>query len=116
MKKNAYDGPDRRAFPISDRRTICAITCHEHSGIAERLNNVEDKTDGLENEKFLRTNSFYWIIGILLSILVSVLSATLYTAFQTSEALRQVKENQVALSVQLTFLQKDIEDIKKKVP
>ena len=116
MKKNAYDGPDRRAFPISDRRTICAITCHEHSGIAERLNNVEDKTDSLESEKFLRTNSFYWIIGVLLSILVSVLSASLYATFQAGEALRQVKENQVALSVQLTFLQKDIEDIKKKVP
>jgi len=111
-----YNGPDRRSFPISDRRSVCAITCHEHSGLFERLNNVEEKADHLEAENFITSSSFRWIIGILLSILISVISASVYATFSAGEALRQVKEAQIALSVQLSFLQKDIEDIKRKVP
>lgn len=110
-----YSGPDRRAFPISDRRDICA-NCMDHSGIIQRVNNVENKTDSLEDEKFLSTNSYYWFTGIMLSILISVLSATVYTTFQAGETLRQVKEAQIALSVQIDFVQQDIEELKRKVP
>lgn len=109
-----YDGNERRAFPISDRRHQAAANCFEHSGLIQRIINIEDKTDDLENEKFLSTRSFYWIIGVLLSILTAVLSFTFYNSLQASQTLRQVQAAQVTISMQIQYLQKDVETIKKK--
>lgn len=108
-----YDGKERREFPISDRRHQAIANCLEHSGLVQRINNVEDKTDSLENEKFLSTKNFYWIIGILLSILISILSATFYTSLQASQALREVQAAQITISLQIQYLQQDIEKMKK---
>lgn len=111
--KKKYDGPDRRALPISDRRFPGSINCYEHSGLVQRICNIENRTDHLENEGFLTGTSFRWIIGILISIVVAVVSASFFLAFETGKTLREVKASQITLSVQIGFLQDDIEEMKK---
>lgn len=113
-KEKIYNGPERRIRPINDRR--CEMNCFEHSGLIERVAENERSINKIESIDFLSVSQYRWTTGLLVSILIAVLSASLYATFQAGEALRQVKEAQIALSVQLTFLQKDIEDIKQKVP
>lgn len=115
MVQKRYSGPDRRAFPISDRRDTCA-NCMDHSGLVQRMNNVESKTDFLESEGFLTSASFRWIIGILISIVVTILSASFFMAYEASQALREIKAAQVTMNMQISYLRSDIETIKRKAP
>lgn len=109
-----YSGPERRTYPVSDRRQNCQ-NCLDHSGLIERMNNIENRTDHLENEEFLTSRSFRWIIGILVSIHVAVLSATLYVSFESNQALRDVKSSQTTLSLQISYIHKEIEGLKRKM-
>ena len=113
-KERRYTGPERRIRPINDRR--CDLNCFEHSGLVQRVANIEERTDDIEKQGFLTTAAYYWTTGILVSILIAVLGASLYTTFSASEALRAVKENQVTLMIKIDFLQNDIEQLKRKVP
>lgn len=112
--KRSYNGPERRARPVNDRR--CGSDCVEHSGIVERLLSVEQKTKAIEKADYLTTSNYWLSTGLLVSILIAVLSASVYATFQASEALREVKAAQVTLSVQIGYLQRDIEAIKRQMP
>lgn len=111
-KERRYNGPERRIRPINDRR--CEMNCFEHSGLVERISENERSIRQIEGAGFLSVSQYRWTTGLLVSILIAVLSASLYTTFQASEALRQVQSSQYTLSVQISYLQKDIEDMKKK--
>lgn len=113
-KEQRYTGPERRIRPINDRR--CDLNCFEHSGLVQRVSNAENRIDDIERTGFLSVSQYRWTTGLLVSILIAVLSASLYTTFQASEALAKVKDNQVKLMTKMDFLQYDIEQIKKKVP
>lgn len=109
-----FDGEDRRRLPASDRRhTGC---CYSHSGIVERVSSLEQKTGELQDEGFLSTAAYYWTTGTLVAILIAVLSASIYATFEASQALEEVRTAQVTLSVQIGYLQRDIDAIKKKMP
>lgn len=112
-KDKRYTGPERRIRPINDRR--CEMNCFEHSGLVQRVTNIEDRTDDIEKQGFLTIAAYRWTTGLLVSILIAVLSATLYSTFQASEALRAMQAAQLTLSVQISYLQDDIEDFKRKV-
>lgn len=109
-----YNGPERRIRPVNDRR--CELNCFEHSGLVQQIASIEDRTDDIERQGFLTIAAYRWTTGILVSILIAVLSASLYTTFSASEALRKVKENQVKLMIKMDFLQHDIEQLKQKIP
>lgn len=113
-KERRYTGPERRIRPINDRR--CELNCFEHSGLVERVSNNETKIDKMVGEGFLTASTYRWTTGLLVSILIAVLSASLYATFQAGEALAKVKDNQVKLMIKMDFLQYDIEQLKKKVP
>lgn len=113
MKQRQYTGQERRIRPINDRR--CDTNCLEHSGLYQKVANLEAKTDHLESEGFLTSTAYRWTTGILVSILISILSATVYATFQASEALREVKAAQHTLSLQITYLRETMEELKKKV-
>lgn len=113
-KEKEYIGPERRIRPINDRR--CEQNCLEHSGIAERMSENERSIRQIESAGFLSVSQYRWTTGLLVSILIAVLSASLYTTFQASEALRKVQDNQVKLMIRIDFLQNDIEQLKRKVP
>lgn len=115
MKKGGiYTGPERRIRPINDRR--CEMNCFEHSGLVQRVSNAENRIDDIERTGFLSVSQYRWTTGLLVSILIAVLSASLYTTFKASEALAKVKDNQMKLMIKMDFLQYDIEQLKKKVP
>lgn len=114
MAQKNYSGPDRRIAPFSDRRSFFPGNCLEHSGLVQRIENVEHKTENLENQGFLTLANYWWTTGILVSILVAVLSASIYTTFQASEALREVKAAQNTLIVQIDYLQDDIDELKQR--
>ena len=112
--KQGYNGPERRIRPINDRR--CDLNCFEHSGLVERIAENERSIRQIESAGFLSMSQYRWTTGLLVSILIAVLSASLYTTFQAGEALAKVKDNQVKLMIKMDFLQYDIEQLKKKVP
>lgn len=116
MKKSTgiYNGPERRIRPVNDRR--CDLNCFEHSGLVERITENERSLRQIEGAGFLSVSQYRWTTGLLVSILIAVLSASLYTTFQAGEALAKVKDNQVKLMIKMDFLQYDIEQLKKKVP
>lgn len=107
-----YDGPDRRHNGGDRRHGSGCGSCFEHSGILQRIASVEDKTSDLESQGFLSHQSYWWTTGILVSIFVAILSASVYATFSASEALREVKASQTALSIQIGYIQKDIEQLK----
>ena len=109
-----FEGPDRRRLPASDRRNFSC--CYNHSGMAEKISGLEERMSALESEGYLSTAAYYWTTGTLVAILIAVLSASVYATFQASEALREVRTAQVTLSVQIGYLQRDIDAIKKKMP
>lgn len=82
----------------------------------QRVSNAENRIDDIEGTGFLSVSQYRWTTGLLVSILIAVLSASLYTTFQASEALRKVQDNQVKLMIRIDFLQNDIEQLKRKVP
>lgn len=108
-----YEGRERRVRPINDRR--CDQNCFEHSGIIERLDHIETKTETIERQGFLTISAYRWTTGILISILIPVLSASLYSAFQFGEALREIKSAQYALNIELDHLKKSIDEIKRNL-
>lgn len=112
MAQKSYRGPDRRTSPFSDRRAFFPGNCLEHSGLVQRIENVEQKTDHLENQGYLTLANYWWTTGILVSILVSVLSASIYTTFQAGEELRKVQAAQNTLIVQIDYLQDEIKELK----
>lgn len=115
MKKGGiYTGPERRIRPINDRR--CDLNCPEHSGLVEKVANIERKTNTIEKADYLQTSTYWLSTGILVTILIAVLSASLYATFQAGEALRKVQDAQMTLIIKMDFLQYDIEQLKKKVP
>lgn len=109
-----YTGPERRIRPINDRR--CDLNCFEHSGLIERLSENERSINKIESAGFLSVSQYRWTTGLLVSILIAVLSASLYATFQAGEALRKVQDAQMTLMIKMDFLQHDIEQLKRKVP
>lgn len=113
-QKNVYIGPERRTRPINDRR--CCQNCSEHSGMLEKICALEGKANTFENAGFLTISTYRWTTSVLLSILLSVLSASVYFTFQTVEALREVRISQDSITMKMDFLKADIEVLKKKAP
>lgn len=109
----AWEGYERRVRPINDRR--CDHNCFEHSGLAERMDNLEIKTSGIEKQGFLTISAYRWTTGLLVSILIPILSASLYTTFQLSETLREIKSAQQTLNLEMDYLKKHLEDIKRSI-
>ena len=109
-----YTGPERRIRPINDRR--CELNCFEHSGLVQRISNSEKSINEIHNAGFLSSTTYWLSTGLLVSILIAVLSASLYATFQAGEALRKVQDAQMTLMIKMDFLQHDIEQLKRKVP
>lgn len=107
-----YAGPDRRIRPVNDRRHM---NCLEHSGLVERVANVEERTEFFEKEDYLTTAAYYWTTSLLVTILLTILSATLYTAYQGTEALREVKISQSVMNQNIDQMQEDLNELKRKV-
>lgn len=112
--KSSYNGPERRSQSISDRRNI-SLNCLEHSGLQQKINSLESKIAHFETMDYLTTSSYRWTTGLLVSILITILSANIYNYAKMNENLRELKSSQLTLSIQIGYLQKDIEALKGKM-
>ena len=113
--KKGYDGPDRRTHPASDRRHNIFGCCFEHSGMLERISTIETKTDSLESKKFLSSEDYWRSTAILVSIVVAILSASVYFSFQAGQALREIQAAQATISLQISYLLGDVKELKGKM-
>lgn len=105
-RRKSYD-PDS-TWDGFDRRTCLNHRAHEiiMEGQEKRISNIE------HNQPVPYTN-FKWVIGILISMMISLFSITYYTSKNATDALHLIQIQQERLIVNAESIRDDIKQLQR---
>lgn len=92
-ESNTYAGPERR-YSGPERRECMMDQCLEHSGHIVTLKSLGDRVGSIEESKPVSFNHFKWMVGIIVTALITIFSMILYNVRETKDELTQIRIQQ----------------------
>lgn len=107
----------RRDMPNRERR-ICPNNgaCLDHAGIIEKVYTAQRDVDTLKRKGFVTFSTFKWIIGLLVSTLISLFGISIYISIDVSHKINDIRTKQETTIVEILQIKKEVEDLQKQKP